>query len=316
MALNIFRLQYAYNEIYKIYVDMLGVDVPGVNTIENIPFLPVQFFKSNTITTTQFKPGIIFESSGTTGENTSRHYVKLLSLYKKSFMSGFNLFYGEPRKWCIMALLPGYAERQNSSLITMAKDLIKESNNAYSGFYLNNNEKLYQALVHNEIRKQPALLIGVTFALLDFAEEYSLKLQYTTVMETGGMKGRREEITREEIHKILEARLGVQNIHSEYGMTELLSQAYSEGEGLFHCPPWLKVLVREENDPFAITANSGTQKPSSGLLNIIDLANLYSCSFIATDDAGKLYKNGSFEVLGRRDVSDLRGCSLLTAGDY
>jgi hypothetical protein len=316
MALNIFRLQYAYNEIYKIYVDMLGVDVPGVNTIENIPFLPVQFFKSNTITTTQFKPGIIFESSGTTGENTSRHYVKLLSLYKKSFMSGFNLFYGEPRKWCIMALLPGYTERQNSSLVTMAKDLIKESNNAYSGFYLNNNEKLYQALVHNEIRKQPALLIGVTFAFLDFAEEYSLKLQYTTVMETGGMKGRREEITREEIHKILEARLGVQNIHSEYGMTELLSQAYSEGEGLFHCPPWLKVLVREENDPFAITANSGTQKPSCGLLNIIDLANLYSCSFIATDDAGKLYKNGSFEVLGRRDVSDLRGCSLLTAGDY
>ena len=213
-------------------------------------------------------------------------------------------------------MLPGYTERQNSSLVTMADSLIRESNNAYSGFYLDNNEKLYEALVHNETREQPALLIGVTFALLDFAEKYSMKLRYTTVMETGGMKGRREEITREEIHKILQDKLGVQNIHSEYGMTELLSQAYSKEKGLFQCPPWMKVLIREENDPFAITGSSQAQKPLSGLLNIIDLANLYSCSFIATDDAGKLYKNGSFEVLGRRDISDMRGCSLLTAGDY
>jgi phenylacetate-coenzyme A ligase PaaK-like adenylate-forming protein len=265
MALNIFRLQYEYNEIYNVYVDTLGVNAARVNTIEDIPFLPVQFFKTNTITTTQFSPGIIFESSGTTGENTSRHYVKHLSVYKESFTRGFNLFYGEPGKWCILALLPGYFERQNSSLVTMVDDLIKESNNAYSGFYLHNNEKLYQALIHNEIREQPALLIGVTFALLDFAEKYSMKLRYTTLMETGGMKGRREEITREEIHKILQDKLGVQNIHSEYGMTELLSQAYSKENGLFQCPPWMKVLIREENDPFAITGSSHTQKPISGL---------------------------------------------------
>ncbi len=197
----------------------------------------------------------------------------------------------------------------------MVQDLIRESNNAYSGFYLNDHEKLYQALVYNEAKQQPALLIGVTFALLDFAEKYSMKLRYTTIMETGGMKGRREEITREEVHKILQDKLGVQQIHSEYGMTELLSQAYSKEKGLFQCPPWMKVLIREENDPFAITGSSGAQKPLTGLLNIIDLANLYSCSFIATDDVGKLYKDGSFEVLGRRDISDIRGCSLLTGAN-
>lgn len=315
MALDIFRLQYEHNKIYKKYVDTLGVDPRQVNSIEDIPFLPVQFFKNNTITTTKFEPEIIFESSGTTGENISRHFVKHISVYKKSFMTGFNLFYGDPGKWCILGLLPNYLERQNSSLVTMADNLIKESNNAYSGFYLHNHEKLYQALVDNEIREQPVLLIGVTFALLDFAEKYSMKLRYTTVMETGGMKGRREEITREEIHTILRDKLGLQNIHSEYGMTELLSQAYSKEKGSFHCPPWMKALVREENDPFAITATPETQKPATGLLNIIDLANLYSCSFIATEDVGKLYKNGSFEVLGRRDRSDMRGCSLLTAGD-
>ncbi|MEP6952360.1 MAG: acyl transferase [Ginsengibacter sp.] len=316
MALNIFRLQYEYNEIYKIYVDTLGVNAALVNTIEDIPFLPVQFFKTNVITTTQFKPGIIFESSGTTGENTSRHYVKHLSVYKESFTKTFNLFYDKPGKWCILALLPGYIERQNSSLVTMADDLIKESNNEYSGFYLYNEEELYHVLVHNETREQPTLLIGVTFALLDFAEKHSMALRCTTVMETGGMKGRREEITREEVHKILQDELGVQNIHSEYGMTELLSQAYSKEKGLFQCPPWMRILIREENDPFAVTGSPGKEKPLTGLLNIIDLANIYSCSFIATDDVGKLYKNGDFEVLGRRDMSDMRGCSLLTAGDY
>jgi hypothetical protein len=315
MALDIFRLQYEHNKIYKKYVNMLGVDPLRINCIEDIPFLPVQFFKNNAITTTEFKPEIIFESSGTTGENISRHFVKDISLYKKSFTKGFNLFYGNPAKWCILGLLPGYLERQNSSLVTMVNDLINESENPYSGFYLHNHEKLYQALVYNEIREQPVLLIGVTFALLDFAEKYSMKLSHTTIMETGGMKGRREEITREEIHTTLRDKLGVKNIHSEYGMTELLSQAYSKEKGLFHCPPWMRVLVREENDPFAITVTPRTQKPSTGLLNIIDLANIYSCSFIATDDVGKLYKNESFEVLGRRDVSDMRGCSLLTASE-
>jgi Acyl-protein synthetase, LuxE len=301
--------------VYKTYVDTLGIDPSHVNTIENIPFLPIQFFKTSAVTTTQFKPEIIFESSGTTGENTSRHYVKLLQLYKESFTRGFNLFYDNPGKWCILALLPGYVERQNSSLVTMVQELIIKSDNAYSGFYLNNHEKLYRALEYNEATKQQTLLIGVTFALLDFAENHPMKLRYTTIMETGGMKGRREEITREEVYNILEHNLGAPPINSEYGMTELLSQAYSKEKGLYKCAPWMKVLIREENDPFAITGSSGARKPLSGLLNIIDLANLYSCSFIATDDVGKLYKEGSFEVLGRRDISDIRGCSLLTVTD-
>lgn len=284
-----------------------------MKTIKDIPFLPIQFFKTNVITTTNFEPEIIFESSGTTGENISRHFVKKLSLYKKSFLNGFKLFYGNPEELCILALLPGYLDRQNSSLITMADQLIKLSGHSHSGFYLHNHEKLYQTLVHNEIRKQPVLLIGVTFALLDFAEKYSIELTYTTVMETGGMKGRREEITREEVHTFLKEKLKLQNIHSEYGMTELLSQAYSKEKGLFKCPPWMKILIREENDPFEITASPKNDKPAIGLLNIIDLANIYSCSFIATDDVGKLYHNESFEVLGRRDNSDMRGCSLLTA---
>jgi len=194
----------------------------------------------------------------------------------------------------------------------MVNELVKETNEAGSGFYLHNHEKLYQALVANEIAGKPALLIGVTYALLDFAENYSMKLQNTFVMETGGMKGKREEITREEVHEELKKKLGLSAIHSEYGMTELLSQAYSKGNGRFHCPPWMKVLVREYNDPFAINSNGESSKPVNGLINIIDLANLYSCSFIATDDVGRLYKDNSFEVLGRRDTSDLRGCSLLT----
>ena len=315
MALEIFRLQYKHNKIYKIYVDALKVNPLQVNKIEDIPFLPIQFFKANTITTSTFEPEIIFESSGTTGENLSRHFVKKLSVYTKSFMECFKLFYGSPEKLCILGLLPGYLDRQNSSLITMVDYLIKVSDHAHSGFYLHDYEKLYQTLVHNEIRKQPVLLIGVTFAILDFAEKYSIELDYTTVMETGGMKGRREEITREEVHTFLKQKLGLQNIHSEYGMTELLSQAYSKEKGLFQCPPWMKVLIREENDPFAITERPSTKKPSTGLLNIIDLANIYSCCFIATDDVGKSYQNGCFEVLGRRDMSDMRGCSLLVATD-
>ena len=315
MALEIFRFQYKQNNIYKRYVDSLGIIPENINSIETIPFLPISFFKTHEVTTTTFKPETIFESSGTTGENTSRHLVKSLSLYNKSFTKTFNLFYGDPKQWCILGLLPGYLEREDSSLVAMVNELINKSENSFSGFYLHNHEKLYQALVHNEIIQQSTLLIGVTFSLLDFAEKYSVKLQHTTVMETGGMKGRREEITREEVHQFLQKKLGISSIHSEYGMTELLSQAYSKGKGLFHCPPWLKVLVRESHDPFMITSRPKTEKPVNGLLNIIDLANLYSCCFIATDDAGKINKNNTFEVLGRRDISDLRGCSLLTAGD-
>ena len=315
MALEIFRFQYKQNNIYKRYVDSLGIIPENINSIETIPFLPISFFKTHEIRTTTFKPETIFESSGTTGENTSRHLVKKLSLYEKSFSNAFNLFYGNPKKWCILGLLPGYLERNNSSLAAMVNGLIQKSENINSGFYLHNHEKLYQAIVHNEIIGQPTLLIGVTFSLLEFAEKYSMKLQNTIIMETGGMKGRREEITREEVHQFLQKKLGVDAVHSEYGMTELLSQAYSKEKGIFHNPPFMKVLVREYHDPFAIASNPATNKPCSGLLNIIDLANLYSCCFIATDDVGKVYKNGSFEVLGRRDASDMRGCSLLTASD-
>jgi len=312
MALKIFLLQYENNEVYKKYIDSLRILPETIDSIEKIPFLPISFFKTHVISTTTFHPEIIFESSGTTGQNTSRHFVKSLDLYKKSFTKGFNLFYGNPANWCILGLLPGYLERQNSSLIMMVNELMQKSNNPFSAFYLHDHEKLYQSLVHNEIIKQPTLLIGVTYALLEFAEKYSMRLQNTVVMETGGMKGKREEITREEVHQRLKNKFGVKTIHSEYGMTELLSQAYSKGNGLFQTPPWMKVLLREYNDPFAINASTSTEKPMNGLINIIDLANLYSCSFIGTDDIGKLYKDNTFEVLGRRDSSDLRGCSLLT----
>lgn len=293
-------------------MNSIGIIPAKVNSIETIPYLPISFFKTHQVITTTFEPEIIFESSGTTGENTSRHFVKSIELYQKSFSKAFKLFYGNPGSWCILGLLPGYLERENSSLITMVNELIKKSENPFSGFYLHNYDKLYQTLVHNEISHRPTLLIGVTYALLDFAEKYSIKLENTVIMETGGMKGKREEITREEVHRVLQDKLGLKRIHSEYGMTELLSQAYSKGNGLFHTPPWMKVLVREYNDPFAINLSPKNEKPLNGLINVIDLANVYSCSFIATDDVGKIYKDHSFEVLGRRDTSDLRGCSLLT----
>lgn len=312
MALKIFLLQYNHNELYRKYIDALRVVPEKVTSIEKIPFLPISFFKTHAVQTTSFKPEIIFESSGTTGETTSKHSIKSLSLYKKSFLKTFQLFYGNPQDWCILGLLPGYLERENSSLVMMVNELIKRSYNSSSGFYLHDHRKLYKTLLHNEIKGTPTLLIGVTYALLDFVEKYSLKLEHTIVMETGGMKGKREEITREEVHIILMNKLGTDKIYSEYGMTELLSQAYSNGNGIFHSPPWMKVLTREYNDPFSITAKPAGQKPANGLINIIDLANLYSCCFIATDDVGKIYGNNTFEILGRRDSSDLRGCSLLT----
>lgn len=311
MALKIFLLQYDNNSLYKQYVDALGIVPEEINAIEKIPFLPISFFKTHQVKTTSFEPEIIFESSGTTGKTTSRHFVKKLSLYKKTFLKGFQLFYGNPNNWCVLGLLPGYLERENSSLIVMVDELIKKSYNSSSGFYLHDYRKLYQTLLHNEIKGTPTLLIGVTYALFDFAEKYSLKLENGVVMETGGMKGKREEITRAEVHSFLKNKFRTDKIHSEYGMTELLSQAYSSGNGIFQSPAWMKILVREYNDPFAVTADPRTQKSANGLVNVIDLANLYSCSFIATDDVGKIYRNNSFEILGRRDSSDMRGCSLL-----
>lgn len=312
MALNVFNFQYDNNKLYHTYVDSIGVSTGSVDRIEKIPFLPISFFKTREVKTTAFDPEIIFESSGTTGTETSRHFIKNAELYRKSFSKAFNLFYGDASHWCILALLPGYLERGNSSLVYMVDDLIKHTNNEGSGFYLNDHDKLYQALVHNEIVEKPTLLIGVTYALIDFVQNHQMKLKNTIVMETGGMKGKREEITREEVHEILQSKLGLSIIHSEYGMTELLSQAYSNGNGKFRCPPWMQVLMREYNDPFAVRSAPFNSKRLNGLINIIDLANLYSCSFIATDDVGRLYKNNSFEVLGRRDSSDLRGCSLLS----
>ncbi len=294
-------------------MNALGIVPDEVTSIEKIPFLPIRFFKSMAIKTTEFEPENIFESSGTTGKNTSRHYVKNNAVYKESFLKGFKHFYGNPQQWCILGLLPGYLERSNSSLVYMVNELVAMSGKDCSGFYLYDHDKLYKTLVHNEIIGQPTLLIGVTYALLDFAEKYPMALKHTALMETGGMKGRREELTREEIHKILKDSFGIKTIHSEYGMTELLSQAYSKTKGILHCVPWMKVLIREHNDPLTMKGNVRGANPVAGLINVIDLANLYSCCFIATDDVGRLYKDESFEVLGRQDQSDLRGCSLLTA---
>lgn len=307
-AIDLFRFQYAHNPVYNQYVNSLPAVGRQVKSLADIPFLPIQCFKTHKITATGFEPEAIFESSGTTQSINSRHYVKDLSLYRRSFLEAFTLFYGPVKDWCIIGLLPSYLERRNSSLVVMVDELIKQSGHAASGFYLYEHEKLHTVLGQLEAAGQKTLLIGVTFALLDFAEHFPLPLQHTIVMETGGMKGRREEITRLEVHELLKAAFKVPAIHAEYGMTELLSQAYAAGEGILHCPPWMKVLVRQEDDPFDI------RPAGSGIINVIDLANIYSCSFIATDDVGRVYDNGSFEVQGRMDNSDIRGCSLMVAG--
>lgn len=311
LALEIFRFQYQYTAIYRQYVDALGVIPHAVNRINDIPFLPIRFFKSHAVQAGAFDPALIFESSGTTGSINSRHLVKDAGLYKKSFTLGFERFYGPASNWCIIGLLPSYLERQHSSLVYMVNELIRLSGHPQSGFYLNEYEKLAAVLSALEEKAQPTLLIGVTFGLLDFAERKDLPaLRHTTVMETGGMKGRRRELVRQEVHDLLSDAFKIQQVHSEYGMTELLSQAYSKGNGLFSCPPWMQVLVRDEADPLSILQPE-KDRPVSGAVNIIDLANVHSCSFIATDDAAKLYPDGSFEILGRLDNSDIRGCSLM-----
>jgi Acyl-protein synthetase, LuxE len=312
LALAVFRFQYDHNTLYRQYCDAVRADITGINSIEKIPFLPIQFFKTHRVTTSDFDAELVFESSGTTGSSNSRHFVKDGALYKKSFVETFQHFYGHPSSKCILGLLPSYLEKGHSSLVYMVNELINQSGQQLSGFYLYDFEKLHTTLLHNEILKQPTLLFGVTYALLDFAEKYPVQLRNTVIIETGGMKGRREELTRQQVHEQLQSLLGVHLVHSEYGMTELLSQAYSKGDGIFHCPAWMKVLIREEDDPFAVTAPAGLHHTAkNGGINIIDLANLYSCSFIATEDMGRLYSNGSFEVLGRLDNSAIRGCSLL-----
>jgi phenylacetate-coenzyme A ligase PaaK-like adenylate-forming protein len=315
-ALEIFQLQYANNIVYQDYVNALGLDPKQVRSIFQIPFLPIRFFKSHIIKTTQFEPALVFESSGTTGSVNSRHFVKDASIYEESFIRAFGIFYGNIEEYCVIGLLPSYLERENSSLVYMVNELIKKSCRPSSGFYLHEHDKLFALLSSLEKARQKTILIGVTFALLDFAEAYPLSLQNTIVMETGGMKGRRREMIRQEVHDILQAAFGVGTIHSEYGMTELLSQAYSKGNGIFHCPPWMKIVLRDDEDPLFVqkppSTAVATSVRQSGVINIIDLANIHSCCFIATDDAGRLHSDGSFEVIGRIDNSDLRGCSLLT----
>jgi phenylacetate-coenzyme A ligase PaaK-like adenylate-forming protein len=322
-ALEIFRFQAENNIVYKNYIEQIGIKSKKINDILHIPFLPIEFFKTHKVICNLPFPipkSHIFLSSGTTGMNRSKHYVTDISLYEKSFRKCFEIFYGDVKQYAIIALLPGYYENKNSSLLYMITDLIKQSKNKQSGFFNTNNNENIVPLIQTLLKqKQKVILFGVSFALLDtpfFAPTFNRRgverESGIIVIETGGMKGRRKEITREELHKILCEKFGVKKIHSEYGMTELLSQAWSKGNRIFKCPPWMKVMVRDINDPFRIldpkTENSQT---ATGVLNIIDLANIYSCSFIATQDLGKVYANETFEVLGRTDNSDLRGCNLM-----
>jgi hypothetical protein len=309
IALQLFDFQYTHNLVYKQFVDYLKINAAEVQTVQQIPFLPIEFFKTHRILTKNAETQKIFESSGTTGQITSKHLVADLALYEESFDKGFEQFYGNIEDWTILALLPSYLERDTSSLVYMVDDLIKKSKNPNSGFFLNNLDELaikIKSQISNP--KSQILLIGVTFALLDFAEQFSMDLSDVIIMETGGMKGRREELTREEVHTILTKAFNVKTIHSEYGMTELLSQGYSKGSGIFEVPKWMKILKRDIYDPMNV---SGT--PGRGGLNVIDLANIYSCAFIATQDLVNIKSESEFEVLGRLDNSDIRGCNLMVA---
>ncbi|HLP35266.1 acyl transferase [Lacibacter sp.] len=302
---ELFQFQYNNNPVYRSFCEALHAERNIPAAIEAIPFLPISFFKTHRIESTEFTPETLFESSGTSQTIQSKHYVKSLALYNETFTKGFVRQYGLPENYCFLGLLPSYLERSHSSLVYMVQKLMEKSNHPMNGFYLNNFQELFNRLQLLEKEGQPTILIGVTFGLLDFAEQYQLPLKNTIIMETGGMKGRREEMTREQVHLQLKKSFSVETIHSEYGMTELLSQAYSKGNGIFHCPPWMKVLVRDEDDPLHISTTG------KGAINIIDLANVYSISFIATDDVGEVFEDGSFRVLGRMDNSDIRGCSLL-----
>lgn len=308
-ALELFHVQSRFNPVYRQFVDNMGVNRDSVSTLADIPFLPISFFKTHEVVTGDYEPETCFESSGTTGSVNSRHLVRDLEVYRKSFVGGFSSFYGDPAEWCIIGLLPSYLERRHSSLVMMVDELVKMSGRKESGFYLYDHDSLMRTLEALEAKKQKTLLIGVTFALLDLAAHFPFPLQHTVIMETGGMKGRRKEMTRQQVHALLEKGFGVTDIHSEYGMTELLSQGYSKGQGIFTCSETMKILVREEDDPLVV--HDVADHVINGIINVIDLANIHSCSFIATEDAGKLYPDGSFEVTGRVDHSDIRGCSLM-----
>ena len=308
--MKIFRYQAGHNAVYGKYLSLLDISVDQISKWQEIPCLPIEFFKSHEVISGEWKPqpDQVFESSATTGTITSKHYYKDISWYNRSFIEGFKDVYGDPKNWCILALLPNYLERENSSLITMTKALIDLTEHESSGFYLYDHGALRRQLETNEKVGMPTLLIGVSFALLDFSANLTGDFKHLTVMETGGMKGRRKEIIRSELHRELAKGFGSAPIHSEYGMTELFSQAYSTQNQRFNCPPWMQVRLTQIDDPF------GSVDPGrNGRINVIDLANVQSCSFVATSDIGRMYKDGTFEVLGRFDHSEQRGCNLLLA---
>lgn len=305
-ALEVFKFQFEHNAVYRSFCDLLYKHPSDVRSLEQIPFLPIEFFKTHTIISTNKPTEATFTSSGTTGSIVSKHHVVDLDVYKQSFRTGFESFYSTIENYTVLALLPSYLEREGSSLVYMANDMILQSKQPESGFYLHDLEALKNTLTSLEAKGQKTLLIGVSYALLDLIEAYSFELKHTIVMETGGMKGQRKELVKSELHALLKQGFGVDTIHSEYGMTELLSQAYSKGGGIFETPPWMKVLTRDPEDALSIQPNG-----KSGGINIIDLANINSCAFIATQDLGKIRSDGTFEILGRFDQSDIRGCNLM-----
>lgn len=306
LALNIFKLQAQNCNVYREYIFHLGIDADEITEVAQIPFLPISFFKSHSVLSSTNPIEVTFSSSGTTGMVQSSHHVTDVSLYEQSYHQAFTEFYGDVTEYCFLALLPSYQQRSGSSLIYMVNDLIEKSKHPQSGYFLYNHEELWQALLELKAQNQKTVLIGVTYALLDFIEQFDIDFPELIVMETGGMKGKRKEMVREELHQQLTKGFGVNAIHSEYGMTELLSQAYSLGEGIFRCPSWMQILIRDTNDPLSLIDNGRT-----GGINVIDLANINSCSFIATQDLGRINPDQSFEVLGRFDNADIRGCNLL-----
>lgn len=301
---HLYQFQANYNPVYKQWIALSKQQNTFIEGVNQIPFLPIAFFKSHGVYIGE-QPTTLFESSGTTQDIVSKHWVADTNLYERSFINCFELFYGNPVEYCIIGLLPSYLQRKHSSLVYMVDKLIRLSGNAHSGFYLNDFEDLNKVLQLLESQQQKTILIGVSFALIDFVDLFPQQLKYTTIMETGGMKGRKTEMLKSELHNYLIKGFGVDQIHAEYGMTELLSQAYSTGNGLFRCPPWMRILIGDPEDPTVLKASG------RGVIHVIDLANVYSCAFIATEDIGYLYEDGSFEILGRMDNSDRRGCSLL-----
>jgi phenylacetate-coenzyme A ligase PaaK-like adenylate-forming protein len=306
LAIQVFKHQFENNKVYRSFCDLLNIHPSDVASMEEIPFLPIQFFKSHQILSSREAIQETFTSSGTTGSTTSKHLITDVLVYEKSYQKGFAHFYGDISQYTVLALLPNYLERKGSSLVYMVDDLIRNSEKPNSGFYLHNLEELAITLQKLDKEGEKVLLIGVSFALLDLIEQYKFNLKNTIVMETGGMKGKRKEIVRKELHAILKKGFGVNEIHSEYGMTELLSQAYSKGKGIFECPPWMKIFTRDTEDALSILPTG-----NSGGINVIDLANYNSCSFIASQDLGKVYEDNSFEIIGRFDNSDIRGCNLM-----